>query len=72
MGFADHLKISGLKEFNWEEDSLNKELRNNFEHQPITGIFESEAEKVWLLVFDKEDTVRVTHNHPFYNIDQKE
>jgi hypothetical protein len=41
---------------------------DNYEYQPVTGIFVHTSNNVWMVRFDNGDSLGVTYNHPIYSI----
>ena len=68
QGLNGYATITSLAHFRFtkipEENSAN-----DYELQPITGIFEHTSNDVWELVFDNGDTLGVTAAHPIYSED---
>lgn len=69
MGCEGFAEVKSIVPFYFNKTCSTESDEDDYELQPITGIFEHISDDVWKLVFDDHDTLGVTGNHPIFSLD---
>lgn len=69
MGCEGIAQVKNIIPFYFNKTCSAENEEEDYELQPITGIFEHTSNDVWKLIFDNGDTLGVTGNHPIYSED---
>ncbi|MFZ4544657.1 MAG: polymorphic toxin-type HINT domain-containing protein [Saprospiraceae bacterium] len=72
MGVQGYATLVGLSHYRNTKILANGEADDdpNYQHSPVTGIFEHQASDLYRLTLSNQDTIGVTGEHPFYSLDR--